>query len=562
MAEPKKDDVKSLPDRLVADPKDPPELTMMQGWLGASSEAGYRRLYLDPELAQSLEIPDDAIVHTQEIPAATSPLGGQWVWVKADAAIKQGPGIERLYARFLRGQIQQDFLAGVAGAGAVGTVGAPIGNTSPAVCSPIPRTVFNCPTQPVWCRTLSPIQCPTRLTLCPTRQLICPPHDTAVLICAATGVMCQTPSAVDACPSAPGGCNPGTIFQQTIAQQPAAFQGGFAFDPGAAAGGFVGGPNLATRIIACFQTRPLVCQTQVPHLCPLTRAVVCSPVNTAICPVSAAAICTIPSAVDACPSAPGGCDPGTVFQQTTAQLPFAAQGLGFDPGAAAGGFGGGFVGAANPVATPIGATAPALCQVSHVIICRPTFVVQQCVTRSLQTCPTSLCTIPPQCHIPTTPPVCPPPTLAVHVCPPPTTPPAGCLITGIACPSLAGCPSGPVCGDPGNLGVTDVFGQGAAGIGAAVAFDPNAAFAAGGGLVGGPAGPFAPANTSPALCAVVLPSRVLACTPSILVQTCPTRFCTVACPTRFCPTLGGCPSFGGCPSIACGGGFPQAGGGF
>src|SRR5688572_21263628 len=122
---PKRDDTKSLADRLVSDPKNPPDLTMLQGWLGASSEDKHRRLYLDPELSQSLEIPNDAIVHTQDIPPDVNPLGGSWVWVKADAAIKQGPGLERVYARFLKGQIQQDFFAAAGGAGGgAGMVGA------------------------------------------------------------------------------------------------------------------------------------------------------------------------------------------------------------------------------------------------------------------------------------------------------------------------------------------------------------------------------------------------------------------------------------------------------
>ena len=136
---PKKDHGPSLPDRLVSDPKNPPELTLLQGWLGASSEDRCRRLYLDPALAQSIEIPEDAIVHTLEIPATTSPLGGHWVWVKADAAITHGPGIERAYARVLKGQIQQDVLAGAAVARAnlfAGMIGAPI-TTSLAACTPI-----------------------------------------------------------------------------------------------------------------------------------------------------------------------------------------------------------------------------------------------------------------------------------------------------------------------------------------------------------------------------------------------------------------------------------------
>jgi hypothetical protein len=119
----------SLVDDLVSDPKNPPEIMLLQGWLGASSEDKHHRLYLDAELSNSLEIPEDAILRTQELPADHNPLGGVWVWVRADAAIKQGPKLERAYARVLRGQIQEDYLNAAAGMGGVttgaGVVGAP-----------------------------------------------------------------------------------------------------------------------------------------------------------------------------------------------------------------------------------------------------------------------------------------------------------------------------------------------------------------------------------------------------------------------------------------------------
>jgi hypothetical protein len=117
----------SFADDLVSDPKNPPELTLLQGWLGASSEAKHRRLYLDAELSNSLEIPEDAILRTQALPADHNPLGSVCVWVRADAAIKQGPKLERAYTRFLCGQIQADNLNALAGLGGVktgiGTVG-------------------------------------------------------------------------------------------------------------------------------------------------------------------------------------------------------------------------------------------------------------------------------------------------------------------------------------------------------------------------------------------------------------------------------------------------------
>ena len=233
----KKDASVSLPDRLAPDPKNPPDLTLLQGWLGASSEDGHRRLYLDPELSNSLEIPEDAIVHTQEIPRDQNPLGGEWVWIKADAAVKQGPGLERQYARFLRGQIQQDYFAGAGGAAAAG--GGMVGAPNPAALAYPIRTLFNCPTRTTWCR-------PSQVTICASSQMICRPTIGIACVPSAAWV-CQTnicPSAVDACPSAPGGCD-FTIYQQTgtIVQQPGGLggvAGGLGFDPGIAAGGMVG----------------------------------------------------------------------------------------------------------------------------------------------------------------------------------------------------------------------------------------------------------------------------------------------------------------------------------
>jgi hypothetical protein len=275
------------------------------------------------------------------------------------------------------------------------------------------------------------------LTICITRPVICQQVSVAA-ICPTRGFC---PSAVDGCPSTPGGCDPFTIYQQgTTVVQPVdvgGFGGGLGFDPGVAAGGFadaaggmVGAPgpgaggvsvivicqpirtlytNCPTRQFWCRPSVLTICVTQQPALCGHVSAAV-------ICPTRG--FC--PSAVDGCPSAPGGCDPWTIYQQgTTVVQPvdvggLAGGGLGFDPGVAAGGFqgvAGGMVGGPNPaaVAVPYN-TALIQCHlVTHNIIqCRPTFVLAQC--RSLLTpfCPTRFCTVPPQCHtIPTLPTGCP-----------------------------------------------------------------------------------------------------------------------------------------------------------
>jgi hypothetical protein len=559
---PKRDAAASLTARLAPDPKNPPDLTLLQGWLGASSEDGHKRLYLDPELSNSVEIPEDAIVHTQDIPSDTSPLGGQWVWIKAEAAVKQGPGLERQYARFLRGQIQQDYFAG-GGAGA-GTVGAPPAVTGPP-CGPI-RTIFNCPTQQTWCR-------PSRLTICASAYVICRPPVLATFVC---------PSVVDGCPSAPGGCDPYTRVQfQTdpILQQAGGFAGvaggGLGFDPGVAAGGMVGGPNPAAAIayprsiIAACQSLFTLCRPSVLTIC-FTR----SPL---ICQVSAAVICPTrgfcPSAVDGCPSTPGGCDPYTivqfqtdpVLQQAGGFAGVAGGGLGFDPGVAAGGLAGGMVGGPSPLAAGY-VTSPIICQLQtqNIIQCRPTFAV---------TCRPSVLTI---CA--SSPVICRPtigfacvPSVAV-LCP-----------TRGFCPSAVdACPSAPGGCDPYTIVQfpTETIAQQPGGFGGVagggLGFDPGVA--AGGGMVGAPSPLTAQYATSPAVCQ--LQTRTLICRPTLIYLQCHTQLplqCFTQSPVQcfthvpqqcFTHVPQQCPPITlppGCPSgFVCGGGggYPGGGGGF
>jgi hypothetical protein len=552
MPESKKDAAASLPGRLAPDPKNPPDLTLLQGWLGASSEAKHRRLYLDPELSNSLEIPEDAIVHTQEIPRDANPLGGEWVWIKADAAVKQGPGLERVYSRFLRGQIQQDYFAGGGGAAAAGggMVGAP--GPGAGAYQPI-RTIFNCPTQAVWCRQ-------SQLTICASSYVICRP--TIGFACVPSAAfICQTricPSAVDACPSAPGGCDPWTIYQQTgtIVQQPGGFGdvagGGLGFDPGIAAGGMVGGPNPAAMlyprtIIGC-PSQLSWCRPSVLTIC-ITRQVFCQQ------QVSAAVLCQTricPSAVDACPSAPGGCDPWTIYQQTgtIVQQPvdvggFGGGGLGFDPGIAAGGM----VGGPNPAALAYPVPTIINCP-SRLVWCRPS-VLTICITRQWWCAQQASAAVICQTR------VCP---SAVDACP---SAPGGCD------PWTIYQQTGTIVQQPGG------FGGVAGGVaGGGPGFDPGVAAGgfggAAGGMVGAPAALTAQYVTSPAVCQ--LATRTFICRPTLVLQQCHTLtpICWIThqpqcvtmftCPTQYCPTnLTGCPSG---PICGGGGGYPGGGGGF
>src|SRR5262249_589393 len=76
--------------KVVKDPKQPPDAILLSGFLGKSSEEGHIRLYFDPGLSQYVEIPNDAILHTQEIPKEASPLGGSNVWINSQAELIYG----------------------------------------------------------------------------------------------------------------------------------------------------------------------------------------------------------------------------------------------------------------------------------------------------------------------------------------------------------------------------------------------------------------------------------------------------------------------------------------
>lgn len=104
-------------DRVVSDAKNPPETRMLTGWFGNSGEDGYRRLYADAELSSYVDIPDDAILYTEPL-RDSQPAGCVMVWIKRDAALKQGGSAASRAARFLQGQVQQDF----ASAGAAGSL--------------------------------------------------------------------------------------------------------------------------------------------------------------------------------------------------------------------------------------------------------------------------------------------------------------------------------------------------------------------------------------------------------------------------------------------------------
>lgn len=79
-------------DVLGKDPANIPDMILLNGFLGASTQAEHVRLYLNAVLNEYLEIPLSAILHQEKIPAGPGQaLAAHYVWLRADTALmRQG----------------------------------------------------------------------------------------------------------------------------------------------------------------------------------------------------------------------------------------------------------------------------------------------------------------------------------------------------------------------------------------------------------------------------------------------------------------------------------------
>lgn len=417
---------------VAGDGTSPPDVRVLSGWLGASGEEGFVRLYLDSSLSTYVDIPKDAILYSEEIPSS-HPAGQRTVWVKSDAELKEGGSAITRAAKFLFGQVQQDFLGGGAQPAPGGEASAP-GARPEAAAAAQPQALATplCLTyrpgcertgitgdcqsnlQPCITQTEMPPRCgftripcsaidacPTRLcpqqygqqqfgapvtALCP-RTNLCPRptlircQQSQFIQCQQTAIGCATagacPSAVDACPSSLGctfACNVDfTIFQQTPVLQQRQPQ------------------NFA---VPQFDAQQQFAQQQfgapATWICPAPTRVNCITTHNCatrfVCPTLGGC----PSAVDACPSSLGctfACNVDfTVFQQTPVlqQTPVFQQ-----PQFDANVFGGGFVGAGPNV--PITQTPSALCITNNcqtpILACPNPSTVKACSTAVPALCP-------------------------------------------------------------------------------------------------------------------------------------------------------------------------------
>lgn len=277
--------------KIVKDPNSPPNTLLLQGYLGDSSDEGHIRLYLDPQLSDYVEIPEDAILHTQEIPNAT--LGETYVWINQDAELTHGKaGPQRLKAKFLEGRLQQQYLGGAAEAQRpVAPVPTPPVTLFPQQCLPHTIGIACIPSLlPTHCQTHAPLLCPVSIPIFHCQPSIATP-------CISHNVVCPTKNPVQ-CPPASGGfgCGqqgpgPEQFAADAMVQHPTLL------------------PNLCPQAMVQHPTLvPNLCPivhppTQLQHFCPSVVVLCASAVDACVsrlCPSQVVAQC--PSAVDACPS--------------------------------------------------------------------------------------------------------------------------------------------------------------------------------------------------------------------------------------------------------------------
>jgi hypothetical protein len=146
---------------IVSDPKNVPDVMLLYGYSGASSEEGHERLYLSPDLSSYVDIPNAAVLHRAESAKEQDPLGGVTLWIKKDAALKYktapaAQAAQQALAAYFAGAIQAG-MAGAAGMGmAPGAGMAAPGAAAPALPQTLPQAA--CPISLVTCGGL--LHCP------------------------------------------------------------------------------------------------------------------------------------------------------------------------------------------------------------------------------------------------------------------------------------------------------------------------------------------------------------------------------------------------------------------
>ena len=267
---------------VVPDPKNVPDVMLLTGYAGASSEEGHERLYLSPDLSSYVEIPRTAILHQAALPKEQDAHGGVTVWVKKDAALqyKMAPAAQAM-AQYFAGAIQ------------AGAQGAPVGYGTAGGIQPTPTAI---PTHV--CTHLTPCmptrfqpQCPypseicTHVGACPTRHPgYCPLPEAAAGAAKAAHAGAQEylkPTFIDCsivCPTRIGPCQSHHI-----------------------------------SCAPCVTQHPVQCSIACPTRLEFSCNLACHVTNAAYCPVASGVAC--PQVSLACPEQSLACGAGFPGQQ-------------------------------------------------------------------------------------------------------------------------------------------------------------------------------------------------------------------------------------------------------
>lgn len=283
--------------KIVKDPKQPPDTVMLTGYVGASSEEGHTRLYFDPNLSSYVEIPNDAILHSQEVAAEQGGLAATHLWIKRDAELIYGPaGSQRPRGKFLEGPIMQGGAGGAAAAGGL----------HPTLLPPCPTPHVPCVTQhctlPAQCLPTPHLPCPTLICTAPpqclpTLHVPCPTHPPHCI--PSVNLICPTPSAVGQCgQTAHGPC----LTVPPVCPLPTGFacpSFGPCQTPSIACQQGQGGQQVQALAAAVPPTHvncgPAItaigCPTHAPFLCPVTPQ--CPPTPHLPCATHAPLLCPV-----------------------------------------------------------------------------------------------------------------------------------------------------------------------------------------------------------------------------------------------------------------------------
>jgi len=212
------------------DPRNTDQLTLLQGYIGQSSESGHIRVYGDESLNNFVEIPEDAIVYSIKQSGTESPLGGSKLWVRSDAVVTYGDpkAANRPKSNFLEGDLMQQYATQYGGYDPAAGMGAYGGQTGQGwqVMATVPLT--QCPTVLAnQCFPKTVIDCPLRITYNSCFTTICRPNTCFKTVCGPQTCL-PTQCVPQTCPiPIPGGGIPRIPVTIPPGGGPVVQQGGF-----------------------------------------------------------------------------------------------------------------------------------------------------------------------------------------------------------------------------------------------------------------------------------------------------------------------------------------------